>query len=257
MSEKKGYIYGKNAIIEALNSDSKIAKIFLCYGVQGSQISAIHGKAGKLKIPCVVYDKRKFADLEKNVCPAGSRSQGVIALREMVDSISVPELIKKALKKKNPLIVLLDEITDPHNLGAIARSAECAGAVGLILPERNSSPITPVVIKSSAGALEHLPIAYTANLNLAITKLKEAGFWLIGTSDKATKSYTENLYNSPIGLIIGSEGSGIRPSVIKHCDILVSIPLFGKVNSLNASVAAGVVMFEIVRQKSLENNQGK
>lgn len=251
MSEEKGYIYGKNAIWEALESDGKIIKIFFCYGIAGSQISAIHAKAVKKRIQCVEYDKRKFNELEKNVCPPDSRSQGIIALREMVEPLTVPELIKKALKKKNPLIVLLDEITDPHNLGAIARSAECAGANGLIMPERNTSPITPVVIKASAGAMEHLPIAYSSNLNLAISKLKEEGFWIVGTSDKAQKNYTDDLYGAPIGLVIGSEGKGIRQSVIKHCDILVSIPLFGKINSLNASVAAGVVLFEIARQRNL------
>ncbi len=252
MSEEKGYIYGKNAVLEALESESKIVKIFLCYGVQSSQISSIYNKAGKKRIQCVVYDKRKFGELEKNVCPPDSRSQGVIALRQMVEPLTVSELVKLAQKKQNSLIILLDEITDPHNLGAIARSAECAGAAGIILPERNTSPITPVAIKASAGALEHLPIAYSSNLNVAIKKLKDEGFWLIGTSDKAQKDYTEDLYDSPIGLVIGSEGSGIRQSVMKHCDILVKIPIAGKINSLNASVAAGVIIFEIVRQRTLK-----
>lgn len=252
MSEQKGYIYGKNAVLEALESDGKIVKIFLCYGVQSSQINTIYKKAHSKKIQCVVYDKRKFAELERNVCTQDSRSQGVIALRVMVEPITVSELVRIAKKKKNPLILLLDEITDPHNLGAIARSAECAGAAGLILPERNSSPITPVAVKASAGALEHIPLAYASNLSVAISKLKEEGFWIVGTSDKAQKDYNEKLYDAPIGLVIGSEGNGIRQSVMKHCDILVKIPLFGKVSSLNASVAAGVIIFEIVRQRNLD-----
>lgn len=262
MSEEKGYIYGKNAILESLNSqDGRLSKIFFCYGVQSKEISVIIAKARKQKIPCVQYDKRKFIDLEHKVCPRDSRSQGVIALRNLVDSLTIGELIKKSSKVKNPIVVILDGVTDPHNLGAIARSVECAGAFGMVLPERNSAPITPVAIKASAGALEHLPLAYSTNLNLAIEKLKEAGFWVIGTSDKANKTYTDKIYDSPIAIIIGSEGSGMKPSTAKHCDFLVKIPLFGKINSLNASVAAGVLLFEAVRQRNvvqpIANENGK
>ncbi|HOQ50114.1 MAG TPA: 23S rRNA (guanosine(2251)-2'-O)-methyltransferase RlmB, partial [Candidatus Kapabacteria bacterium] len=138
--------------------------------------------------------------------------------------------------------------------GAIARSAECAGAKGIILPERKSATITPVAMKSSAGALQYLPVAYVSNTNLAIQKLKEAGFWIIGTSDKATNLYTDNIYNQPIAIIIGSEGSGMKPSVAKHCDYLVKIPMQGKVSSLNASVASGVILFEAVRQRNLSGD---
>lgn len=249
MSEETAYIYGRNAVWEAIAGNGKVAKIFIAYGVRGDQINAIYSRASKSKIPCVVYDKRKFIELESKVCPKNVKSQGVIALRELTESVTVMDLIKSALKKPNPLILLLDEINDPHNLGAIARSAECAGAAGIILPERNSSPITPVAIKTSAGALEYIPVAYTSNLNTAITKLKENGFWIVGTSDKADKNYTDKIYGSPIGLIIGNEGKGIRPSISKHCDHLVRIPLLGKISSLNASAAASVIMFEILRQK--------
>jgi len=249
MNNDTSYIYGRNAVLEALKSNSNISKIFISFGAESPQISSIYSLASKKKIACVTFDKRKFAELERKVCESGAKSQGVIALKQIVDTITIAELIHISRAVKNPLIVLLDEITDPHNLGAIARSAECCGASGLILPERNTSPITPVAIKSSAGALEYIPIAYTTNLNNAITQLKDNGYWIVGTSDKSAKPYTEKIYNSPIGLVIGSEGKGIRPSIIKHCDFLVSIDMMGKISSLNASVAAGVIMFEILRQK--------
>ncbi len=250
MNNDTSYIYGRNAVLEALKSGNKVSKVFLCFGVDSPQIKSIYAIASKSKIPCVTFDKRKFAELERKISTANIKTQGVIALKQIVDTISIAELLEISQNKKNPLIVLLDEITDPHNLGAIARTAECVGASGLILPERNTSPITPVAIKASAGALEYIPIAYTTNLNNAITQLKDNGFWIVGTSDKSAKPYTEKIYNSPIGLIIGSEGKGIRPSIIKHCDFLVSIEMQGKISSLNASVAAGVIMFEILRQRT-------
>jgi len=252
MSEEFGYIYGRNAVLEALRAQpDKISKIYTLYNIQSKEISFIIASARKNKIPCVQLDKIKFNALEKKVCPEGSRSQGVIALRELVESLSLGELLNLLPKNENPILVILDGITDPHNLGAIARSAECAGASGIIIPERKAATITPVAIKASAGSLEHIPVAYIANTNLAIQKLKDAGFWIIGTSDNAKNLYTENIYNQPIAIIIGNEGSGIKPSVAKHCDFLVKIPMQGKVSSLNASVAAGVILFEAVRQRNL------
>lgn len=251
MSEELGYIYGKNAVREALRAQpEKISKIYFLYNIQSKEISSIIATARKHKIPCVQLDKTKFARLEKNVCPEGSRSQGVIALRELVESLTIGELIEQVDLSENPIFIILDGITDPHNLGAIARTAECAGASGIIIPERKSATITPVAIKASAGALEHLPVAYVANTNLAIQKLKDAGFWIVGTSDKAKNLYTDDIYNQPIAIIIGSEGAGIKPSVAKHCDFLVKIPMHGRISSLNASVAAGVILFEAVRQRT-------
>ena len=248
MKEKQAYIYGKNAINEALESDAdSIAKIFISHGVQGA--SGLYSKAKRNKIPVVVYDKHKFIDLEKKACPGVAKTQGIIALKNLVDVLSVEDLIKIGENKKNPVVVILDELNDPHNLGAIARSAECSGAIGLLMPDRNSVPVTPVAIKSSAGALEHLAIARANNLTQAIEKLKKAGYWIVGTDASGDRLYTEPIYNSPIGLIIGSEGKGMRPAVAKQCDFMVKIPLLGKINSLNASVSAGVMLFEILRQK--------
>ncbi len=256
MSDELGYIYGKNAVREALRSQpEKISKIYYPFNsIQSREIGSIIATARRHKIPCVQLDKKKFNALEKRVCPEGSRSQGIIAFQEIIESVSLGELLNKVKMRENPILVILDGITDPHNLGAIARSAECAGAKGIILPERKSATITPVAMKSSAGALQYLPVAYVSNTNLAIQKLKEAGFWIIGTSDKATNLYTDNIYNQPIAIIIGSEGSGMKPSVAKHCDYLVKIPMQGKVSSLNASVASGVILFEAVRQRNLSGD---
>lgn len=244
-------IYGRNAILEALAGGQEIEKIFICFGLQGETISRIHREAGKHHVPCVISDKRKFLAMEREVCGENGKAQGVIALMTPFPTFLMPELIEKSYAiTDNPLLVALDGITDPHNLGAIARSAECAGAQGLVLPERNSAPMTNVVIKTSAGALEHLPVAKVGNLSQAITDAKNAGFWIIGTDDNAEHLYTEKLYDRPILLIIGSEGDGLRHLTREKCDSLIKIPMSGKISSLNASVAAGIVMFEIQRQRA-------
>ncbi|MGE5480757.1 MAG: 23S rRNA (guanosine(2251)-2'-O)-methyltransferase RlmB [Chloroflexota bacterium] len=250
--KNEAYIYGKNSIAEALSEEGRLAKIFVAFGAQGGASATIISKARKLKIPISVYDNRKFAELEKRELPPGAKSQGLIALKNLIEPVSLDELIRIAFKKeKNPILVALDEIADPHNLGAIARSAEGCGVAGLVLPERNSAPVTPAAIKVSAGALEHLPVAHIGNLAQALSKLKEAGFWTVGTDGSARDFYTAPIYDKPIVLIIGSEGKGIRPGIAKQCDHLVKIPMRGKVTSLNASVSAGVVLFEILRQKGL------
>ncbi|HYF03062.1 MAG TPA: 23S rRNA (guanosine(2251)-2'-O)-methyltransferase RlmB, partial [Patescibacteria group bacterium] len=177
------------------------------------------------------------------------------ALMSPVESIDIRELIELAFKtSKNPVLVALDGVTDPHNLGAIARSVECSGAQGMILPLHNSAPVTPVAVKTSAGALEHLPIAKVGNLVQTIEILKEAGFWIAGTAGEAETSYDANVYDRPMVIITGSEGEGMRPSTRKHCDMLLRIPLAGRVSSLNASVATAVILFEIARQRKNNGN---
>ena len=251
MKERNPYIYGRNAVLEAISSGRDIEKIFLLFGTQGESINNIIHKAYQSKIPLVKYDKNKFAVLEKNNCPTNSNTQGVIALVSQVETFSLSDLLKISFKdERYPVLVALDGITDPHNLGAIARTAECAGCKGLILPVRDSAPITPVSIKVSSGALEHLPVAKVGNLALALERCKEAGYWIIGTDVNAGEQYFKNHYDRPVVLIIGSEGKGLHHSIAKHCDIKVRIPMAGKINSLNASVSAGVVLFEIVRQKT-------
>lgn len=257
--EKSSYIYGRNAVIEALSANKKIEKIFVQFGNQGPAITKIFKIAKDTGVQCINYDKRKFMQLEKEIFNnvgqdnikgfKDSKAQGVIALLRNFDVFSVDEFITGITNiEDNPFVIILDEISDPHNLGAIARTAECAGAAGIILTERNSAPITPTAIKASAGALEHIPVAKAGNLVNAIEKLKEKGFWIVGTDGSGKNNYTDNIYNSPIGIVIGSEGKGLRPSVLKHCDFIVKIPMKGKITSLNASVSAAIVMYELVRQ---------
>ncbi len=252
---KSGYIYGRNPVIEALKSGGEVEKIYLAQGVQGGAISSIYSSAKRYGVQIVTYDKRKFASLEKDACPKDKKSQGVIAVLKQYKEFALEELIESAfLKTSLPVVVALDGINDPQNLGAIARSAEAAGAAGIIITERNSAPVTPAAVKASAGALSYLPVVKISSLITALEKLKEAGFWIFGTDSEGKNLYTDGIYDSPVLLIIGSEGKGLRPSTKKHCDFIVNIPLYGKVSSLNASVSAGIVLFEINRQRSLKQD---
>lgn len=244
------YIYGRNTVSEALTSGKKIEKIFFAYGSKGEAIDHIWNLARSANVPCGTMDRRKFAALEKEIGASGERTQGVIALASTIEIMSVTGLIEHSYAlTETPLLVALDGITDPHNLGAIARSTEAAGAQGLILPERNSAPLTGVAVKTSAGALEHLVVAKAPTTALALQDLRNAGFTVVGTDDSAEHVYTEPLYHEPVVLVIGSEGEGIHPAVRKLCDVLVRIPMAGRVSSLNASVSAGVLLFEILRQR--------
>jgi 23S rRNA (guanosine2251-2'-O)-methyltransferase len=248
------YIYGRNAVIEALKAEKSIEKIYFSFGVQGDSISSIYSLAKKQKVNCITYDKRKFLDFERNVLKFSEKSQGVIALLSAFESVSLEDLIDYSFTLElMPVLVALDGINDPHNLGAIARTALCSGAAGLIITERDSAPITPAAIKASAGALEHIKLAKVVNLNNAIQKLKDSGYWIIGTHQEAEELYTSNIYDRPVVVIIGSEGKGLHHSVISHCDYLVKIPVSGGLSSLNASVSAGIILFEIKRQKIIKN----
>lgn len=256
--DNNNYIYGKNAVAEALEAGKPIEKILVCFGNQAvGGMSRIYKLAKDAGVACVSYDKRKFMALEKELCGKGSegndtnalKTQGVIAMVRTFDILEVDAVISILGEEVNPVIVVLDEIADPHNLGAIARSAECAGAGGLIITERNSAPLSPAAVKASAGALEHIPVAKVGNLATTLEKLKAAGYWIVGTDGAGDRDYTDDIYDRPIALVIGSEGKGMRPLIEKHCDYLVRIPMRGKINSLNASVSAGVVLFEMLRQK--------
>lgn len=250
MKKDDAYIYGRNAIIEALRSGRDIEKIFIAYGAKGKAIDAIFNLAKKNKTSAVKYDKRKFSSLERRYFPKNVNTQGVIALLRPVELLSVEDLVNIAFRKEeNPVIIVLDEINDPHNLGAIARTAECSGAAGLIVTERNTAPLSPATMKASAGALEHIPVAKTGSLSATLKDLKNYGLWAIGSDAGAKDIYTDDLYDRPVAIIFGSEGKGLRPSTKKHCDNLVKIPMKGTINSLNASVSAGVILFEVMRQR--------
>jgi 23S rRNA (guanosine2251-2'-O)-methyltransferase len=249
---KNFYIYGRNTVVEAIKSGKNIEKIYLAFGSNPDFVSNIYSLAKKFNIPCSTIDKKKFAELEKNQFGLGTKTQGVIALISGVQILSLDELFQISHKQKNPIIIALDEINDPHNLGAIARTAECANVAGIVITERNSAPLSPAAFKTSAGALDYLPVAKTSSLIQAISEAKKNDFWVYGTDSNAKKIYIDEDFNRPVFLIIGSEGKGIRESTKKHCDVLVKIPLLGKISSLNASVATGIVLFEILSQRNFK-----
>jgi 23S rRNA (guanosine2251-2'-O)-methyltransferase len=250
-SESQYYIYGRNAVLEALKSGDEIEKVYYSFGLQGRQIEQIVFLSRKMKVPVTQFDKSKFNALATKLFGNDAKTQGIIAQKSIVSYSDLDELIEFGFsKEENPVIVMLDEINDPQNLGAIARTAECCGAAGIILPERNSSPVTPVAVKASAGALNYLKICKTVNMIQAIKKLKDSGFWITGTSLNAKMNYTADIYDRPTVIIIGNEGKGMKPSLQKHCDQLVKIPILGKIESLNASVSCGIILYEILRQKS-------
>lgn len=249
IEDSNAYIYGKNAVTEALSEKDKLSKIFIQFGTEGPAIDKIMSLTYKFKIPTVKFDRRKFADLEAKIGARGN-SQGVIALINQIENIEFEDLLENALKEQtNPLIIALDEISDPHNLGAIARSAECSGASGIILPTTNSVQVTPTAIKISAGALLHLKVSKVKSLQTTLEFAKELGYQIVGTEMEAEKNYYDADFAKPTILVIGSEGKGIRPSIQKICDQSLKIPMAGKINSLNASVSAGIILFEALKQR--------
>lgn len=253
MSERidtQRYVVGRRAVAEALESGLPLEKIFLSYGADDAPLNRIRAAADRAKVPCATMDKRKFVQLERDLGVARNDAQGVIALRPVRDPVALEDLLSQAKAASDtPLLVVLDGITDPHNLGAIARSAEGAGAFGLIVPEQYTAPVTPTAVKSSAGALEHLPMAKVPRISTVLPQCKEAGFTIVGTAVPATAPYDQVDYSGPTVIVIGSEGEGLHQRVLDQCDHVVEIPMQGKVASLNASVAAGIILFEVVRQR--------
>lgn len=246
------YIYGRRPIIAALKADANISKVFIQYGASGDELNQINFLAKKNNIPVTTYDKGKFQNLLKNADLSSENHQGVIALKEIGQALPLFQLVEEALEVNDkPVLLFLDEIQDPHNLGSIARSAESSGVAGLIIPDMKSSLVTPVAFKTSAGALEYLPYSIIKNSLNTLKYLKEKGFWIIGTDMQSDKNYTQLSYDFPLVLIIGNEGKGVRKILQKECDYIINIPSVGKTESLNASVSAAIIMFEILRQRTL------
>jgi len=249
-NEQTQGIYGRRAVLEAIRADRTIEKIFFAYGADGDSIDTIRTEAKKKGIPCSIADKQKFSLLEKRIQASGGVVQGVIALMPICETITLEQAIEKAYAQTDtPILVLLDGIHDPHNVGAIARSLSCSGAHALIVPTQNGSPITPTTMKSSAGALNYISVVKAPNTLVALKDCKAAGFTIIGTDMNNAESYDTPDYDYPIVLVIGSEGTGMKPETKRLLDISVTIPLSGNIQSLNASVAAGIILFEIMRKK--------
>jgi 23S rRNA (guanosine2251-2'-O)-methyltransferase len=240
-----GIIEGRNAVIEALRAGETIDKIFLARGDTDKTLGHIASTARDKGIVVVEADRRKLDAMSRT-----HSHQGVIALAAVREYVTVESILKNAEDRgENPLLVISDEISDPHNLGAVIRTAECAGAHGVIIPRRRSAGLTAVVAKTSAGAVAHMPVARVANMASLLKDLKKRGIWVFGaTADGTTGLYRADL-RGPAAIVIGSEGAGMTRLVTENCDFLVRIPLLGKVNSLNASAAAAVLLYEAVRQR--------
>lgn len=227
---------------EALVAGRPIRRIAVARGQHGNRIQKILDLARSRGVPVRFEDR---AQLDR---ACGSQNhQGVMAFAASKAAAEIEDLLRN--EDASQLLVLLDGVEDPHNLGAIVRTALAAGANGILIPERRSAGLTDTVARVSAGALAHLPVAQVKNLARAIEQLKEANFWVIGLDERADKSYTEVDYKGRIAVVMGSEGAGLHELVRKRCDFVVSIPTMGPVGSLNVSVAAGIVLFEIVRQR--------
>jgi 23S rRNA (guanosine2251-2'-O)-methyltransferase len=242
-------LVGRKPIVEALKAGSAIEQIILLQGVHGEAIDEICTLAEQSHIGIKEVDRREFQSLS-----ADAPAQGVVALlpaRSTADLHSIIEQIRT--RNQTGFLLIGDQIEDPQNLGALVRTAECAGAHGVIIPRHHAAPVTPAVVKASAGATEHIPIAQVTNIVSAIEELKQEGFWVVGLSMEGERFYDEVDYTSPIAVVVGNEGRGIRRLVKEHCDHLVRIPLLGRIESLNASVAGALVMYEAVRQRK----QGK
>lgn len=238
-------IIGRNPVAEAIKSGREIDKILIKKGAFEGSIIPIIKKAKDKGIIIQEVEKQKLDQLSEN-----QNHQGIIALTAVHEYVSVEDILKKAEDLgEPPFIIICDKITDPHNLGSIIRTANCVGAHGVIIPKRNSVGLNSTVAKTSAGAIEYTPVARVTNISQTIELLKEKGLWIAGADMGGDTMYNSNLTGS-IGLVIGSEGDGISRLIKEKCDFIVQIPMFGDINSLNASVAGAVLMYEISRQRN-------
>ena len=245
-AEADGVIEGRNAVIEALRAGENIDKIFILKGETDKTLGHIASKARAAGIVVVDADRRKLDNMSRT-----HAHQGVIALAAVREYVSVESILQAAeAKGEKPLLVICDEISDHHNLGAIIRTAECAGAHGVVIPKRRSAGLTAGVAKTSAGAVAHVPVARVPNIPSLLKDLKKQGVWVFGTAANGTTNLYDADLKGAAAIVIGSEGEGMTRLAEENCDFLVSIPMRGKLNSLNASAAAAILLYEAVRQRS-------
>ena len=245
MIDREDLIEGRNAVTEALRAGRPIDKIFVARGDTDRTLGHIVAKAKEAGIVVAEADRRKL-----DAMSATGAHQGVVALAAVREYCTVDDILALARERgEDPFVIVCDEIADPHNLGAILRTAECAGVHGVVIPKRRSAGLTAVVDKASAGAAEHMLVARVPNIPAALKELKEQGMWVYGTAADASGARWKTDMKGPICLVICSEGFGMGRLVAESCDFTVSIPLLGKVTSLNASAAAAVMIYEVLRQR--------
>jgi 23S rRNA (guanosine2251-2'-O)-methyltransferase len=238
-------ISGPNSLSEALAAAREVTQIFIAEGAKSARIDEILLLAEKRKISI-----KKVARKELEQIVGNSNHQGVAAIVEAYSYVSLEDLIESTKDtERQPLLIMLDELEDPHNLGAILRTADAVAADGIIIPNRRSVGLTTTVAKISVGAIEHVPVAQVTNLVQTVERLKKEGFWIVGADASGKQLYSEIDYNMSVCLVIGSEGQGISRLLLKNCDYVVRLPMRGHVNSLNASVATSIFLYEIYRQR--------
>ena len=244
-AEADGVIEGRNAVIEALRAGTAIDKIYLAKGDTDSALGHIANTARANGVVVVNADRRKLDEMSRT-----HAHQGVIAVAAVREYASIEDIFQRAEERgEAPLIVICDELSDPHNRGAVIRTAECAGAHGVVIPKRRSAGLTAIVAKTSAGAVSHIPVARVPNLTALMKELQKRGVWIFGAEMNGNTSLYEADLKGPAAIVIGSEGSGMSRLVAETCDFTVSIPMKGKINSLNASAAAAILLYEAVRQR--------
>ena len=244
-------VEGRNSVIELLESGKDINKIYVTRGEKHGSINKIIAKAKERKIIIVEKDKRQMQEKAQT-----ENYQGVIAIVPPYEYCEIEDILEEAKKRKeDPFVLILDGIEDPHNLGSIIRTAETAGVHGIIIPKRRAAAVNSTVNKTSAGAVEHMKIARVNNITDSIKKLKEEGLWICGTDINTKNYYYDQDLTGPIGIVIGNEGQGMSEKVRKNCDFLVKIPMKGKVTSLNASVSAGIIIYEVLKQTIAKNKK--
>ena len=246
-NEYSDQVEGRNAVLELLESDRDINKIYISDGEKHGSINKIIALAKQKKVIINEVSKAKLNQMTQT-----ENNQGVIAIVPPFNYCEIEDIIELAKsKKEKPFILILDGLEDPHNLGSIIRTAETAGVHGIIIPKRRAVGVNSTVAKVSAGAVEYMKIARVNNINDAIKYLKENDVWIYGTDMNSDKFYFEEDFTSGVGIVIGSEGFGMSKLVKENCDFLIKIPMRGKITSLNASVSAGIVMYEVVKQRGI------
>ena len=236
---------GRNALTEALRSGRTIDKVFIAAGDTDRALQHLAAQAKEAGAVVIAVDRRKLDAMSTT-----RAHQGIIALAAAREYFTIDDILQEAADRgEAPLIVICDELSDPHNLGAIIRSAECAGAHGVIIPKRRSVGLTAVVAKASAGAVEYMKVARVTNINAAMEELKQKGVWIFGTAAEGSIPMYKADLTVPAAVVIGSEGDGMSRLVRKNCDVIVHIPMKGRITSLNASAAASILLYEAVRQR--------
>ena len=245
VEENENQLEGRNALTEALRSGRTIDKVFIADGDTDKSLQRLAALAKEAGAVIVPVDRRKL-----DMMSTTHAHQGIIAQAAAHEYATIDDILEVAAQRgEAPLIVICDELSDPHNLGAIMRSAECAGAHGVIIPKRRSVGLTATVAKASAGAIEYMKVARVANINNTIHELKEKGVWVFGAAGEGSQPMYRADLTGPAAIVIGNEGDGISQLVRKNCDMLIHIPMSGKISSLNASAAASILLYEAVRQR--------